>query len=108
MELDLSTVLPEAAEQLRLLLVVVDTFEDADVEIIKHIEYFDGWQSYEECGGILVFTGIDGSIQVCDYGHCVMADENTNHFEPREVTRDEADRLIAEMTKAAENSNNEY
>lgn len=79
---------------------VMEVFVDADISIIKEIIYFDGWCGYEECGGYLIFKGIDDSIQYCEYGSYVMADDNTNYFRPQEVTADEALEMIQEMEKA--------
>lgn len=76
---------------------VLDTFKDADLSLIKEILYFDGWTTYEEDGGYLIFLGIDDTIQLCEYGYCVMAEDNTNYFNPIEITRDEMDRRILEM-----------
>ena len=51
-----------------LTLAEVETIRSAwdavDLSIIKKIIYFDGWQTYEECGGIMIFEGIDDSIQI--------------------------------------------
>ena len=82
---------------------IKELFEDADISIIKTIVYFDGWSDWEECGGILVFIGIDDSIQVCHYGECVMAEDNTDYFEPIEVTQEYADKLIEEMKETIKN-----
>lgn len=79
---------------------VLDTFEDADVSIIESILYFDGWSTYEEYGGYLVFRGIDGSIQYCKYGYCVMASDNTNYFRPRDVSEDEWHAMVASVEEA--------
>lgn len=79
---------------------IFETFVGVDMSIIEEVLYFDGWQSYEECGGYLIFRGIDGSIQRCEYGHSVMTDDNTNHFEPVEITQEEC---VKEMDAAASN-----
>lgn len=71
-------------------------WDDVDLSIIKRIIYFDGWQTYEECGGIMIFEGIDDSIQIASYGHCVMSD-TPEQFIPAELTEDEANIEIAEM-----------
>ena len=76
---------------------LVDTFSDVDTTIIKEVLYFDGWTSYEECGGFLIFVGVDDSIQKADYGTSVFAEDNTQYFRPYVITREEADREIAEM-----------
>lgn len=78
---------------------ILDTFVDVDLSIIKEVLYFDGWTSHEECGGFLIFEGVDGSIQRCDYGYSVMADDNTNYFQPYEISREQADEDIADMKK---------
>lgn len=77
---------------------VLSAWDDADIAIIKRIIYFDGWQTYEECGGIMVFEGIDDSIQIASYGKCVMAD-GPEPFCPLEISKDEADAQIEEMTE---------
>lgn len=79
---------------------VIDIFPDADLSLIKSIIYFDGWTSYEECGGILIFRAIDDTIQIVDYGYCVMATDNTNYFDLREVSKEEAEEEIREMKEA--------
>ena len=57
---------------------------------------------------ILDFLGIDDTLQLCEYGYSVMAEDNTNYFEPIEITRDEMKERIAEMEKATNNSSNMY
>jgi len=82
---------------------IIDFFADADLSLVKEILYFDGWSDYEECGGILVFKAVDDSIQIADYGYCVMAEDNTNRFFPlREVSLEEAQEEIKEMEKLTE------
>lgn len=83
---------------------IVDTFPDADLSIIEEVLYFDGWQSYEECGGYLIFRGIDGSIQRCEYGHCVFAEDNTNYFTPMDITHEEYLQNVKDMDEAAANT----
>ena len=80
---------------------ILDTFPDADLYIVHEVLFFDGWVSYEECGGYLIFRGIDGSIQRCEYGYSVMASDNTNRFQPMEISEDEYHRNVADMTSAA-------
>lgn len=83
---------------------IFETFEGVDLSIVEEVLYFDGWTSYEECGGYLIFKGIDGSIQRCEYGYCVMADDNTNHFQPVEITHEEYLECIKEMDEAAQST----
>lgn len=80
---------------------VLSAWEDADLEIIKRIIYFDGWQSYEECGGIMIFEGIDGTFQIAEYGKCVMA-SGCEPFAPRDISEDEMSMQINQMTKFLE------
>lgn len=84
---------PPTAEELQ---EIRELFPDADLSLIKGIYYFDGWSDYEECGGILVFQGIDDTIQIAEYGHCVMADDN-NNFDLEEVDERTAEERIKEM-----------
>ena len=79
---------------------ILDTFPDADLSIIKGIYYFDGWSDYEECGGILIFQGIDDSIQIVRYGYCVMAENNESVFDPEDIWDYEAEQEIADMERA--------
>lgn len=79
---------------------IKEVFVDVDFSIIESVLYFDGWSSYEECAGALIFLGIDGSLQVVHYGHCVMVKDN-NRFEPRDISREEADELIKELEEAS-------
>ena len=79
---------------------VMEVFVDADISIIKEIIYFGGWASYEEDGGYLIFRGIDDSIQYCNYGYSVMAEDNNNYFNPQEITAEEALELIKEIEDA--------
>lgn len=81
---------------------ICETFVGTDLSIIEEVLYFDGWTSYEECGGYLIFKGIDGSIQRCDYGYCVMVEDNTNHFLPTEITHEEYLACVQEMESAAQ------
>jgi hypothetical protein len=76
---------------------IEEMFDDADVSLIKEIIYFDGWSTYEESGGYLIFKGIDDSIQLCEYGYSVMGDDNTDYFQPVEITQQQADDMIKEM-----------
>ena len=78
-------------------------FEDVDLSIIKSIIYFDGWSDWEECGGYLIFLGIDDTHQLCEYGFCVMAEDNTNYFNPREITLKQAEDMIEEMNREIDN-----
>ena len=80
---------------------ILDTFPDADLSIVEEVLFFDGWQSYDECGGFLIFRGIDGSIQRCEYGYSVMASDNTNWFQPMDISEDEYHRTVADMASAA-------
>lgn len=82
---------------------VISAFPDADITLIDEIIYFDGWTSYEECGGYLIFKGIDGSIQFAEYGTSVFSSE-PNAFCSRDVTAEEAERLILEMQRAIRES----
>jgi hypothetical protein len=84
---------PELAKEIQ------ECFKDPDLSLIKSILYFDGWSDYEECGGILVFKAIDDSIQIVDYGYCVIADDNTNYWKLREVSEDIAKTEIEDMEK---------
>lgn len=79
---------------------ITDCFHEPDISLIKTVLYFDGWSDYEECGGILVFRAIDDSFQIVHYGYCVMAEDNTNYFQLREVSATEAQLAIAEMQAA--------
>jgi hypothetical protein len=79
---------------------ILGLFEDADLELIEKILYFDGWSDYEESGGILVFEAIDGTIQIVDYGYWVMMSDEHSFFPLREVTFEEAQKEIADMEKA--------
>ena len=78
---------------------IEELFEGADTSIIKSIIYFNGWSDYEECGGILIFVGIDDTIQFCSFGTCVFAEDNTDYFEPYEITQEVADQKIKDMEK---------
>lgn len=75
---------------------VLGAFPDADISIINHIIYFNGWQSDEECGGILIFEGIDGSAQLVNYGTSVFSSQ-PDSFTPHEITSEEVDQQIKEM-----------
>lgn len=77
-------------------------FEDIDFSIIKDVLYLDGWNTHEEWGGIFIFTGIDDTIQYCEYGYCVMAPDCDNVFLPYEVSIEQASLLAEEMDKAKE------
>lgn len=76
---------------------ISETFDNVDFSIIEEVLYFDGWTTYEEYGGYLIFKGIDGSIQRCDYGYCVMVEDNTNYFRPVEITHEEYLACVEEM-----------
>ena len=78
---------------------IEELFEGADVSLIKEIVYFNGWSDYEECGGYLIFVGIDDCLHLCEYGYCVLATDNTNYFEPVEITQETADEMMREMDK---------
>lgn len=76
---------------------ILDVFKDVDFSIIDHVLFFDGWSSYEENGGALIFVGIDDSIQIVEYGYSVMSVDNTNHFDPRDISLEDAEVLAAEL-----------
>jgi len=65
---------------------VKDTFPDADLSLIKEILYFDGWNSWDGHGGILIFKAIDDSIQIASYGSNVFSEDNENYFELEEIS----------------------
>ena len=79
-----------------------EIFEKPDLSIIKSILYFDGWSDYEEFGGILIFRGIDDSIQSIEYGYSVMSSDNTNYFTPVEISLERAIEMITEMKEMIE------
>lgn len=81
---------------------IQETFLNVDLSLIKGVYYFDGWSDYEECGGILIFQGIDDSIQYVEYGHCVMCEDNINHFNFEEIAEEEMEFKIQEMEKVKE------
>ena len=81
---------------------ILDTFADADLSIVEEVLYFNGWVSDEECGGYLMFRGIDGSIQQCEYGYSVMAEDKTNYFTPVEITEEEYIACVKAMDEAAQ------
>jgi len=78
---------------------VLETFEDADPSLIKEIIYFDGWCTYEESWGYLIFKGIDDSIQLIEYGYSVMSDDNRNLFTLQEINMKQAKKLMKDMDK---------
>ena len=73
-----------------------EIFPGADLSLIKGIYYFDGWADFEEDGGILIFQGIDDSIQIAEYGHCVTVGDS-NSFDLEEVDEETAKQRIQEM-----------
>ena len=79
---------------------IEDVFEDADVSLIDEIIFFDGWCSYEESGGHLIFRGIDGTIQCADYGYSVMTEDNRNFFDLTEISEETCKETIADMKEA--------
>lgn len=85
-------------------LQILDTFPEADLSIIKQVLYFDGWSTYEEYGGYLMFIGIDNSIQRCEYGYCVMVADNTNYFLPYDITAEEYYASVQCMNNAKNNN----
>ena len=99
MELPTSTPLDQECIQ-----SILEIFQEVDLTIIKSILYFDGWSGYEECGGYLIFRGIDDSLQLVEYGYCVMAEDNTNYFRPYELTKEAALEKIREMDDQIKNS----
>ncbi len=83
---------------------VLHAFPDADTSIIKRIIFFDGWITYEECGGLLIFQGIDDSIQAANYGKSVFSSD-PDTFCPRDVSEAEADEEIISLKKYLETHN---
>lgn len=79
-----------------------DLFEDADLTLIKEVLYFDGWSTYEESGGYLIFRAIDDSIQKAEFGYSVMAmpEDNRDLFYLEEITEEESLEYIKEMNQA--------
>lgn len=78
---------------------IKDMFVDADMSLIKGIYFFDGWSTYEEYGGILIFQGIDDSIQSVEYGHSVYSTVYVNYFELNEMQEWEMEQTIEEWQK---------
>lgn len=76
---------------------LLETFDDIDLSLIKNVLYLNSWVSYEESGGILIFTGIDDSIQYAEFGYCVMSETHDNPFEPCETDLDEALEMAKQM-----------
>jgi hypothetical protein len=75
---------------------ILDIFPQADYSIVKGIYYFDGWSDYEENAGLLIFQGIDDSIQYVEYGQCPYSTYN-DIFNPEEITIEQAEELIKDM-----------
>lgn len=78
---------------------IKEIFVDADISLIKGIYFFDGWSTYEECGGILIFKGIDDSIQVVEYGYSVYSTTCINHFNLNEIKELEMEYIVKKWTK---------
>jgi hypothetical protein len=77
--------------------MIREVFSNPDLTLIKSVIYFDSWNGFEEYGGLLIFRGIDNSIQSLEFGYSVMGEDNTNYFRPNEVSLDEAISEIAQM-----------
>jgi hypothetical protein len=78
---------------------IIDIFGPVDVSIIDSIIYMDGWSSYEDSGGLIVFYGIDGSIQMIEHAYSVMSDlyPNDNQFIAEEISKEIAIERILHM-----------
>ena len=74
-----------------------ELFREVDISIIKEVIYFDSWSDYEEMSGIFIFRGIDESLQLVDFCYCVMAEDNTNRFQPSEIDEERAIQEIKDM-----------
>jgi|WetSurMetagenome_2_1015567.scaffolds.fasta_scaffold01858_14 hypothetical protein len=72
-----------------------DIFSDADLSIIKSIYYFEGWSTYEEDGGLLIFQGIDDSIQMASWHRGCGYD--CTGFDLEEIDASQAEQEINEM-----------
>lgn len=70
--------------------------EDADTSIIEKILYFSGWTSWEDSSTLLIFRGIDGSLQMDEHSSSPYNSEPII-FSPREISQSEADDFISEM-----------
>ena len=83
---------------------ILDIWPDADLSIVDSVLYFDGWSSYEDAAGILIFKGIDGSIQAVEWQDSPYTSGSTRDFDPREVTDEEALDLTSDMKAAIEST----
>ena len=84
---------------------VKDTFPDADLSLIEEIIYFNGWNGYEEHGGILIFKAIDDSFQLATYGNNVFSEDTKNYFDLYELSQEEAVKEISDMEVCIERNN---
>jgi hypothetical protein len=87
---------------------ILEVFENPDLSIIKKILYFNGWSTYDESEGYLIFIGVDDTIQLCQYDSNVFADDNTNYFTPREISKREYFQCVKNMDYCIANTSDCY
>ncbi len=82
---------------------IKDLFLNPDLSVIKSIIYFNGWSDFEEHGGILIFKGIDDSIQLVNYGYSVMSSDNINYWDLIDIDEEKVLEEINSMEEVCKN-----
>ena len=69
----------------------------------EHLEvvYENSWSDWEEYGAVVVFD-LAGELFVQEHGYCVMATDNSFHFDPDPITPEELVELKKEWDKICE------
>lgn len=80
---------------------ILEIFTNPRIDLIKEVIYFDGWSSWEDCAGILIFRGIDDSLQRVNWSSCGYG--SNYEFEPIEISYEDMIEEIKEMEEAITN-----
>jgi hypothetical protein len=81
---------------------ILEIFINPRIDLIKKVIYFDGWSGYEDCAGLLIFYGIDDSIQRVTWSSSGYG--SNYEFEPIEISYENMLEEIKEMEESILNN----
>lgn len=82
-----------------------DSFTSVHQDFIKEFLYNDGWTSYEESGGLIVFEGTDNNLYYLEHAYSVMESEHLYVYQPILSNESEILKLMLEMDETIEENN---
>lgn len=84
---------------------IKDEFADVDLSFIASVEYYRCWTDWECSGILLIFTDEIGDYWCAEGGSTPMAEDNTNVWNPCELTKEQANLEMANFDKYVEENN---